>query len=141
MPAAAALASLPACAKNPPVIVLLLLVPLFLVFEIWQLVICERYLGLKQIARGSDPRALGPGEFMAFCWSMLLIGYWLWMLLLLTVPDARIHGAGLLLVSMIGYSLRRGAALRWVLVILTFEGALRLGLLFSLGATAWQDLA
>jgi hypothetical protein len=121
-------------------LLLLLLVPLFLVFEVWQLVICERYLGLKQIARGSDPRTLGPGEAVAFGWSLLLIGYWVWMLLLLVLPEARVHGAGLLLVSLIGYSLRRGVTLRWVLVILTFEGAIRLGLLFSLGATAWQDL-
>ena len=119
---------------------LLLLVPLFLLFEVWQLVICERYLGLKQIARGSDPRTLGPGEVTAFCWSMLLVAYWVWMLLLLVVPEARVHGASLLLVSLIGYSLRRGITLRWILVVLTFEGAIRLGLLFSLAVATWQGL-
>ena len=41
---------------------LLLLAPLFLIFEIGQLVLCERYVGIKQIARGADPRALGLGE-------------------------------------------------------------------------------
>ena len=36
-----------------------LLAPLFFTFELWQLVVSERYLGIKQIARGADPRALG----------------------------------------------------------------------------------
>ena len=36
-----------------------LLSPLFLVFEIWQLVMSERYVGIKQIARGSNPREIG----------------------------------------------------------------------------------
>lgn len=119
---------------------LLLFVPLFLAFEVWQLVISERYLGLKQIARGSDPRQLGPSEAVAFCWSALLVAYWLWMLVLLALPGGRVHGAGLLAVSVLGYSLRRSVGLRWILVILTFEGAIRLGLLFSLAAAAWLGL-
>ncbi|MBL9186056.1 MAG: hypothetical protein JNK23_01120 [Opitutaceae bacterium] len=120
--------------------VLLLLVPLFLAFEVWQLVISERYLGLKQIARGTDPRPLGPSEAVAFCWSALLILYWLWMITLLVLPAGRVHGAGLLGVSVLGYALRRSVGLRWILVILTFEGAVRLGLLFSLAAAAWMGL-
>lgn len=114
--------------------------PLFLVFEVGQLVLAERYLGVKQIARGADPRALGLGEAVAFGWSLLLLVYWLWMLVLLAVPVARFAGAGLLLVSMLGFSLRRGVRLKWVLVILTFEGALRVALLFTLGATVWREL-
>ena len=62
----------------------LLLAPLFLLFELWQLVLGERYLGVKQIARGIDPRTLGLGEMTAFCWSAMLILQWIWMLLLLT---------------------------------------------------------
>lgn len=119
---------------------LLIFVPLFLLFEVWQLVLSERYLGIKQIARGADPRTLGLREATAFCWSIVLFGYWLWMLLLLTVAFSRAHGIGLLLVSMIGFSLRRGARFKWILVILTFEGAIRVGLLISLGAMAWRKL-
>ena len=52
----------------------ILLAPLFVLFELWQLVLGERYLGVKQIARGVDPRALGLGEATAFCWSAML-GY------------------------------------------------------------------
>ncbi len=117
---------------------LLLLAPLFLVFEVVQLVLCERYLGIKQIARGADPRALGLSEITAFFWSMIIIGYWAWMLILLALPLGRAFGLGLLLVSMIGFSFRRGSPLKWMLVILTFEGAVRVGLLLSLCGTVWN---
>ena len=73
--------------------------PLFLIFEIWQLVLSERYLGIKQIARGADPRSLGLGEVTAFFWSTAIITYWTWMLLLLFVPGGRVHGLSLLAVS------------------------------------------
>lgn len=120
--------------------ILLLFAPLFLLFEFWQLVLSERYLGIKQIARGADPRSLGPGETTAFFWSALLIVYWLWMVLLLLSPLARIHALGLMAVTAIGFSLRRGSPLKWVLVILTFEGAVRVGLLLSLCVMAWRRL-
>ena len=112
--------------------------PFFVIFEIWQLVLSERYLGMKQIARGADPRTLGLSEVTAFFWSILLIGYWLWMLILLFAPYGRTQGGGLLLVWMLGFSLRRGARFKWVLVILTFEGAIRIGLLLTLCAMAWR---
>lgn len=119
---------------------LILLAPLFLIFEVWQLVISERYLGIKQIARNGDPRALGLGEFTAFCWSCAIIAYWLWMAALLLTPFTRVHGLSFLAVSVIGFSLRRNTGLKWVLVILTFEGAVRVGLLISLVAMAWRRL-
>ena len=119
---------------------MILLAPLFLVFEVWQLVLSERYLGIKQIARGADPRTLGLREVTAFFWSTLLIVYWVWMLVLLVTPFARTHGLGLLAVTTIGFTLRRGSALKSVLIILTFEGAIRVGLLLSMCAMAWRKL-
>ncbi len=119
---------------------LLLPAPLFLVFEVWQLVLGERYLGIKQIARGADPRRLGLAESTAFFWSAGLLAYWTWMLALLLDPVGRLPGLGLLLVTAIGFSLRRGATLKWVLVILTFEGAVRVGLLLSIGRLLWLRL-
>ncbi|MEY4940735.1 MAG: hypothetical protein RIQ93_2470 [Verrucomicrobiota bacterium] len=116
----------------------LLFAPLFLVFEIWQLVICERYLGIKQIARGADPRALNLGETTAFFWTSAIVLYWFWMLLLLMLPNARLHGLGLLMISGIGFSLRRGAPLKSMLVILTFEGATRIVFLTWLTIVAWR---
>lgn len=119
---------------------IIVLAPLFLVFEVWQLVLCERYLGIKQIARGADPRNLGLHESVAFGWSMSLLLYGVWMLLLLTAEFGRVHGLGLMAVTALGFSLRRGNALKWMLVILTFEGAIRVGLLLSLCAMAWRRL-
>ncbi|MCW5550315.1 MAG: hypothetical protein KIT44_15235 [Opitutaceae bacterium] len=111
-----------------------------MLFELWQLVIGERYLGIKQIERGADPRELGLGEFTAFCWSAALFFYWAWMLTLLFLPFGRGHAALLLGITVVGYLLRRTCSLKWVLVILTFEGALRIGLLLSLFVYAWRRL-
>ncbi len=119
---------------------LLLLAPLFLGFEVWQLVIGERYLGIKQIARNGDPRLLGLGEFTAFCWSSTILLYWFWMVAILTVPFARIHALSLIAISLLGFSVRRNTSIKWVLVILTFEGAVRVGLLISLVALTWRRL-
>lgn len=113
------------------------LAPLFLLFEVWQLVISERYLGIKQIARAADPRTLGLAEVTAFLWAMAIFVYWVWMLALIFTHVGRVHGIALFLVSMIGYTIRRGAPLKWVLVILTLEGAIRVGLLFSLCGMLW----
>jgi hypothetical protein len=119
---------------------LLLLAPIFMLFEVGQLYLSERYLGVKQIARGTDPRALGLGEFTAFCWSAGLILYGLWMLALLTISLGRVHGLCLLGILGLGYSVRRNCRLSWVLVVLTLEGAIRIGLLVSLCALAWRKL-
>ena len=122
------------------VLVLFAFAPVFFAFEVWQLVMAERYLGLKQIARGIDPRELGLGERTAACWSLALLAYWAWMVLMLFQPLGRFQFLLLLAVSGLGYSLRRGGALKWTLVILTFEGAVRIGMLLSLCAIAWRRL-
>ena len=65
---------------------IILLLPLFFAFEVWQLVMSERYLGVKTLASGADPRDLGLSEAVACGWSLTLLAYWLWMTLLLFVP-------------------------------------------------------
>jgi hypothetical protein len=121
-------------------VALLMFAPLFLVFEVAQLVLGERYLGVKQIARNADPRAMGLRETTAFFWSAGILGYWAWMLVLLATPLGRVHGLCLLAITATGFLLRRGCPLKWVLVIMTFEGVLRLGLLFSLTVVAWRRI-
>jgi len=124
---------------RPAAVSLLLLpAPFFLLFELWQLVLSERYVGIKQIGRQADPRESGLGEFTAFCWSSLLFLYWAWLVLLLFQPMGRVHGLCLLAVFATGYGLRRICRLKWVLVVLTFEGAVRIGLLFSLCVYVWR---
>jgi hypothetical protein len=119
---------------------LVLLAPLFIIFEFWQFVISERYLGIKQIARGADPRTLGLRELTAFFWSAGIIFYWLWMFAMLLPPFGRAYAAVLVASTLIGFALRRNCSIKWVLVILTFEGAVRIGMLGSLCILAWRKL-
>lgn len=112
---------------------LLTLVPLFFALELWQLVLCERYLGIKQMATGRDPRTLPMSERLAGAWCALLFLYWIWIGMLLAFPAGRLQAAGLFAISLGGSFLRRNGPRKWALVILTFEGALRIGMLVSLG--------
>jgi len=116
------------------------LAPLWLLFEIGQLVIAERHLGIKQIESGIDPRERGPGEFISFLWSLLIVSYWVWMILALIPKTGRTAAACMLIVSLAGYSFRRNASFRWILVLLTFEGAIRIGLLVFIIGSAWRSL-
>ena len=120
---------------------LLALAPLFLAFEIWQLVLCERYLGIRQLATGRDPRSLPMSERLAFTLTLLLFLYWIWIGLLLGGPAGRIQALALFIISLGGFLLRRNSPLRWILVILTFEGALRVGMLVSLIGAFWRRVA
>ncbi|MFA6287475.1 MAG: hypothetical protein WC661_08830 [Opitutaceae bacterium] len=119
---------------------LLYLSPLWIVFEAWQLVVAERYLGIKQIEQGVDPRSRGPSEPVAFLWSTGIFLYWAWMILMLIPASGRIQIVCMLGISLLGYSLRRNSPLKWILVILTLEGALRIGLMISILREAWGKL-
>jgi hypothetical protein len=116
------------------------LAPLFLLFEGWQLVIGERYLGVKQIARNGDPRELGPSEPVAAFWTLTIAAYFLWALAMLTTGFARAQILSMLVVTLIGYSLRRNSGLKYVLVVLTVESAIRIGMLVSLMGVVWRRL-
>lgn len=116
------------------------LAPFFLVFEIGQLVAAEKFLGVKQIEAGSDPREAGPGELGSAFWAACIIAQATWLLWLLAEDGTRIHAACMLLVSLVGFALRGNCTLRWVLVILTVEGALRMGLMVSMLGSAWRAL-
>lgn len=114
--------------------------PVFFIFEIVQLVAAERLVGVKQIARGTDPRHGGPREPLAAAWTLTLTAYWLWMGMMLVPGFGRTHIVVLIAVSLIGYALRRNASLKWILVILTFEGAIRVGMLLALMGRMWRTL-
>jgi hypothetical protein len=119
---------------------LLYLAPVFFLFEGWQLVIAERYLGVKRIEAGLDPREHGPGEGLSFFWVTGIVTYWGWMLLLLIPREGRVQAGCMLIVSLAGYALRRNAAVKWILVILTVEGAIRIGMIVSLLGDFWRSL-
>ncbi len=115
-----------------------LLAPVFLVFELWQLVMGERYMGIKQIRVNADPRELPMSGRVAALWSLGLILYLPWMATLLLHPVGRAQGVVLLIVTGLGYALRSTCGLKWVLVILTFEGSIRVGMLVSLLGMSWR---
>jgi hypothetical protein len=117
-----------------------LLAPLFLVFEIWQLFMSERYVGIKQIARGTDPREMGPGEVISFVWSMGLLVYGAWMVALLAAPIARVYALFLIAATALAYPIRRNCGLKWILIVLTCEGSARIGFLFALSYVAWRPV-
>lgn len=118
-----------------------LLAPLFLAFELWQLVVSERYMGIRQIKTRTDPRDLPMSEARAGFWAITLIVYNAWMFTLLLHPVGRAQGVVLLAVSLIGYLIRSSCGLNWVLVVLTFEGSIRIGMLLSLLGTTWRRLS
>lgn len=119
---------------------LALLAPLFFAFELWQLFVGERYLGIKRIRVNTDPRELPMANALAAFWAGGLIVYFLWMATLLLHPVGRAQGAVLLAVTVVGYALRSATSLKWTLVILTFEGSIRIGMLLSLAITTWRAL-
>jgi hypothetical protein len=119
---------------------LVLLAPFFALCEVAQLVAAERYLGIKQIERNVDPRTLGPGELASFGWTLGIVVYLGWMLSLLTVPFARLQAICLIAITALGFFARRNTTLAWTLVILTFEAALRIGMLLSLLGLMWRQL-
>jgi hypothetical protein len=119
---------------------LLYFAPLFFIFEAWQLVMAERHLGIKSIERGVDPREHNPGEAVAFSWSLGIIAYWIWMLLMLLPKEGRPQVVCMSVVSLLGFALRRNSPLKWILVILTLEGAIRIGMLISLLGAVWKSL-
>lgn len=119
---------------------LALLAPLFFAFELWQLFVGERYLGIRRIRDLTDPRTLPMTERRAVFWSGGLIAYYVWMASLLLHPVGRAQGAVLLATSAAGYYLRASTSLKWTLVILTFEGSIRIGMLGSLMVMTWRAL-
>jgi hypothetical protein len=116
------------------------LAPVFLAFEIWQLVVSERYLGIRQIKVNADPRELPMSNAMAATWAVGLLAYFVWMATLLLHPVGRAQGLVLLAVSAAGYAVRSSCGLKWILVVLTFEGAIRVGMLVSLIGQTWRRL-
>ena len=117
-----------------------LLAPFFLAFEIWQLVVSERYMGIKQIKVNADPRTLAMKHGMAAFWAGGLLTYGVWMFSLLLHPVGRAQGFVLIFVTGLGYAIRTSCGLKWVLVVLTLEGSIRVGMLVSLFFSTWRRM-
>jgi hypothetical protein len=119
---------------------LVFLTPVWFAFEIIQLIVSERFLGVKQIKADTDPRQLGPRESLAFLWCMGIMLFWVWLVAMLFQSTGRASVVAMLAITLVGFSVRRSCGLRWALVVLTFEGALRIGMLLYLSALIWRRI-
>jgi hypothetical protein len=111
---------------------LALLAPLFVLFEIAQLLVATRYIGIEQIHKGVHPldeRPRGPALLSALWVAGIFANYFYQIALLCQPRETGLPALLLIGVSLVGYGLRRSLGLKWALVVLTFEGALRAGFL------------
>ena len=119
---------------------LVFLTPVWFVFEIAHLIASERFLGVKQIEAGTDPRQLGPRESQAFVWTAGILSFWLWLVAMLFQSTGRAAVCAMIVITLFGFFIRRSCGLKWALVALTFEGALRIGMLLYLAALIWRRI-
>ena len=106
--------------------------PLFIFLEIAQLFVAHRYIGPEQIRAGRHPldALVTPPLWLSVGWLAGLWAIYLYQFALFFVPTlVRLASLSLILVSVTGFMLRRVCGLKWGLVIMTLEGALRVGLL------------
>ncbi len=106
-----------------------LIVPL----ELTHLVLAERRIGVRQIRAGIDPReAHPPPRYIGWVWLALIAATQAYPIVLLLDGETRVFGLIMLLFGAVGYDLRRRGGLRWSLVVLTVEGALRIGVIINM---------
>jgi len=105
--------------------------PVFAAFEVAQLFVAQRYIGIDQIRRKTHPldAATVPPVWLSTGWIMLLLVDYAYQAGLFFVPVLGVRFAAvlLILVSSVGFALRRVCGLRWGLVVLTPECAARAG--------------
>lgn len=96
--------------------------------EIAQLVFAERVVGVKAIRAGGDPFGVWqPPAWYERVWLTLIAIILVYPVALLAVPEARIFALAMIGLTFLGYTIRRQSGLRFSLVVLTLEGALRIG--------------
>jgi hypothetical protein len=113
---------------------------IFMVFEVAQLVLALRFIGIEQIRRNQHPLdAPSPHSFwFSATWVTAILADYAFQATLLLMPlpllEPRewvryIKAAAFLMIfaSFVGFVVRRRCGVKWGLVVMTFEGALRLG--------------
>ena len=119
--------------------ILIYLAPVFILFELIQLLMAERYIGIKQIRTGTHPleSPRRPPEWVSALWLAGRVLTWLYLILLVFDPRGGLQGFIMLMVTAIAAGLRRSLGMKWALVIMTVEGAVRMGLLANLLMTVF----
>ncbi len=110
------------------------LAPFFILFEMVQLVVVERYIGIKQIRSGEHPmeNKETPPDWLITLWIVGIIAFWVYMVALLFNPWGNLQGFIMLTASIAGGLLRRALGFKWALVIMTIVSAIRMGLLANM---------
>jgi len=113
---------------------LIFFAPIFILFEVIQLIVAERFIGVKQIKSEMHPLESGINapDWLAALWLASISLYLLYMFALMLNPWGGMQGFIMLFVSLVGVALRRTMGVKWALVIMTIEGAVRMGLLANL---------
>jgi hypothetical protein len=114
----------------------------FMVFEVAQLVAAQRFIGIVQIKQNIHPLD-GPAPkpfWFSAGWVALLLADYAFQATLLIVPNIntltdrpyfiRLAAILMLIISFGGFALRRTSGVKWGLVVLTLEGAMRAGFFF-----------
>lgn len=126
------------------IMLLAYIAPLFIAFDFFQLIAAERFIGLKQVRAGEHPLESGKNgpTWVAVLWLLGAFSLWVYMAALTFSPRGAMQGFIMLIASLLGFSLRRTLGLKFALVILTFEAAIRMGLLvnFMVSAFFWEGL-
>ena len=108
------------------------LAPFFILFEVAQLFVAHRYIGPDQIRARIHPLDLAklPPFWLSMTWMFCLGADYLYQLLLLFEPNLiRVAALLLIFISVVGFMLRRVCGLKWGMVVMTIEGAIRVGFL------------
>ncbi len=110
---------------------MVLIAPLFALFEVAQLFVAQRYIGLEQIRRRVHPldAAVVPSPWLSGGWIACVAADYVYQAGLLLVPEVGVKFAAvlMLMISAIGFALRRACGLKWGLVVMTPECAARAG--------------
>lgn len=113
---------------------LVVLAPFVMIFEFVQVLVAERYIGIKQAREGNHPivAAQPLPRFAIGAWFAGIILSSIYIVALLFHSETGFQALMMLTITGIGFSLRRTVGLKWGLVVLTIERACVIGLLGSL---------
>lgn len=119
--------------NDPWLSLLLAAAPVFIISEMVQLIAAERFIGVKMIRSNQHPTDMpAPPAAATIFWIGTVGASVLYAALLLTHSTVAFHGACILGLSTVGFAARRTAGLKYGLVIMTLEGACRIGMLVNM---------
>ena len=111
----------------------------FMVFEVGQLIVAQRFIGIEQI-RGKIHPLDGPAPrsfWFSAGWVAALLTDYMFQATLLLLPNlnsmvdrsylVRLAALLMLIASFVGFAVRRSCGIKLGLVVLTLEGAMRAG--------------